>query len=68
MCTSDDRERLTQGICELRKGLPANSLQDRDVLPARSVANVLEECWALGGFDFDEVAEPAIKPDDISLD
>lgn len=33
----------------------------------RSAADVLQESWALGGLDFDEVPEPHGLPDDVRL-
>lgn len=33
-----------------------------------SAADVLQDVWAMGEFDFDEVPEPTLAPDDVNLD
>lgn len=34
----------------------------------RTAAQALEQAWALGGLELDDIAEPEIAPDDVHID
>ncbi|MDO5104032.1 MAG: hypothetical protein Q4D91_14265 [Lautropia sp.] len=44
------------------------SEQTTEKLPFRSASDVLQEVWALGSFDVDEIPEPEGVLDDVDLD
>jgi len=62
-------ERVEAGeeIIIARRGRPIARL-----IPERagrqSAAEALQEVWALGGLELDDISEPGVAPDDVNLD